>query len=45
MTRKDKEYTKGEAKLLGIIEDVHDPLDDGHGLIELTESSLYDLGC
>lgn len=42
MSRKNKEYTKGEKRLLDVTEDVHYPLDGGGGLL-VVESSLNKL--
>ncbi|KAH1094202.1 hypothetical protein GLYMA_14G117400v4 [Glycine max] len=43
LSRKGEGYKKGETKLWYISGDVHDPLDDGAGLLEMTDLSLDEL--
>ena len=40
MSRKEEEYKKGEIRLWDINGDVHDPLDDSAGVLEMEDLSL-----
>lgn len=40
LSRKEEGYKKGETRLWDINGDVHDPLDDSAGVLEMTNLSL-----